>query len=101
MVRRPFGMFGSSRETLREVRKWSGDPPRGLEVVGRPFKRSEVVGRPSKWSEVVGRPYERSGSGRETLQEVWKLSVDPTGRPEVVKRPSRRSGSGVETLREV
>ena len=52
MVWRPFGRSGSGLDTFREVRKWSGDPPGGL----------EVVWRPSEWS----------GSGLETLREVWK-----------------------------
>ena len=54
---RPFLCSGSGRETLPQVRKGSGDLPKG----------PEVVGRPSRSSEVVVRPYRRSGSGRETL----------------------------------
>ena len=45
--RRPSWRSGSSWETLLMVRKWLEDPPGGLEVVGR--------------------PYRRSGTGRETL----------------------------------
>ena len=42
-----------------------------------------------------------SGSGRETLPEVWKWSGDHPGSVEMVGRPSRRSRSGRETLPEV
>ena len=89
------------------VRKWSasrrtGDPLGGLEVVGRPSRRS--------------------GSGQETLPEVRKWSGDPPGGSKVVGRPFRgpelvgrhsrevrkwsgdtheRSGSGRVTLPEV
>ena len=52
MVGRPSERFCSHLETLREVRKWLGDPPQGPEVVG--------------WLSL------RSGRGRETLPEVWK-----------------------------
>ena len=33
LVGRPYRRYGSGRETLPEVWKWSGDPPGGLEVV--------------------------------------------------------------------
>ena len=42
-----------------------------------------------------------SGTGQETLPEVWKWSGDPPGGPEVVERPSRRYASGWEALLEV
>ena len=48
------GRSGSGRETLPEVRKWSGHPSGGLEVVERPPGRSVSV--------------------RETLREVRKWS---------------------------
>ena len=40
MVKRPSLRPGTVRETLPEVRKWSGDPLGGLELVGRPSRRS-------------------------------------------------------------
>ena len=88
MVGRPSRISKSGRETLPEIRKWSGDPLKGLELVGRPFRRSEVVGRLSR----------RSETGRETLLEVrnW-LGVSPGG-PELVETPSRRSITGRENL---
>ena len=60
-------MSGSGWETLPEVRKWSGDPLAGPEVVRGPLEGPELVGRLSR----------RSGSGRETLPEVWNWSRDP------------------------
>ena len=81
MVGRLYRWFGSGRETLPEVKnrsvdlpggpKWSGDPPRVVEV-GR-------------------RPSQRSGSGWETLPKIRKWSGDPPGGAEV----------GRETLPEV
>ena len=58
------GSFGDGTETLPEVRKWSGDPPGGPELVGRPA-----------WT---------SGTGRETLQQVRNWLGDHPGGPEVV-----------------
>ena len=49
-------MFGSNQETHPEVRKWSGDPSGGSEVV----RKSSTL----------------FGSGRETLPEVQKWSGD-------------------------
>ena len=40
-----------------------------------------------------------SGCGRETLPDVWELSVVPPGCPGVVERVSRMSGSGREACR--
>ena len=54
MVGEPTWRSGSGRGPLLEVRKWSEDSPRGLEVVWRPTRRS--------------------GSGRGTLPEVRKWS---------------------------
>ena len=65
-------MSGTDRETNPEVRNWSGDPPGGLELVGRPSWRSR-----SGWETLW-----RSGTGRETLPEVRKSSVT---HPEVLK----------------
>ena len=93
-----------------EFRKWSGNPPGGPDVVGRPFWRSgsgwETLPEFQNWSgdtavglELFGRPFWRFGSGRETLPEVWnwtgdplkcrKWSRDPPGVLELVGRHSR------------
>ena len=61
MVEGPSQRSGIGRETLAAVRKWSGDPLEGPEVVGGLSRRS--------------------GSGRGTFQEVWKWSGDPYGGP--------------------
>ena len=57
---------------------------------------------------VVETPFRMSGSGRDTLPDVWEWSGDPPGYlgvvgrpagcPGVVERLSRMSGSGLETL---
>ena len=47
---------------------------------------------------MVERPFRRSGSGRETFQEVRKWSGDTPEGLEMVRRPFRRSGTGWETL---
>ena len=69
-------MSGSSREALRNVREWSvalqnvrewsGDPPGYLGVVGRP-------------SRMFGRPSRMSGSCREAIPDVRKMSGGPPG----------------------
>ena len=84
-------MLGSGWETLLEVRKWSvtlpevwnwsGDPPGGPKVVGRPSRRSgtdwQTLPKIQKWSggspegsEVFGRPSRKSGSIWEALPEI-------------------------------
>ena len=60
---------------------------------------------------MVGRPSRRSGSGRQTLSEVWKWSVDtrggpkwsgdPPGGPEVVRILPQRYGTGREIFTKV
>ena len=82
MVGRPSCRSGSGRETLPEVLKWSGDPPGGLEVVGRPFWRSGNVRKTHSVIEVVERSSRRCGAGWETLPEVRKWSETL---PEVLK----------------
>ena len=72
--RRPSRWCGTGRDTLPEIRKWSGDSPGGLEVVGDPPECPEVVGRNSR----------RSGSCRKIRPEVRKWSGDPPRGPEVV-----------------
>ena len=61
-------MSGSGRETLSPVWKWSGDPPAGPEVVGRPSQKS--------------------GCDRDTISKVRQSSGDPPLGPEGVKNPS-------------
>ena len=78
-------MSGSSRETLLDVRQWSGIPHG---CPGGPLGCLGALGRPSWMS---GRPSRMSGSSRETFQDVR----------EWVKRPSRMSGSGQEALSNV
>ena len=63
----------NGRETVPDVREWSGGPCECMLVVGRPSRKS--------------------GSGRETLSDVRDCLGDPTGCPGVVGRPSRMSGS--------
>ena len=77
------------RGTMGEVRHGLGDPPKGKDLV-RGHSR-------------------RSGTGWETLREVWGWSEVPPGRPRRVGGPagrsgtcrliSRRSGKGWGTLR--
>ena len=62
LVGRPSQRSGSSRETLPEVWKWSGDPPGGPEVVRDHPEGEKLVGRPTQWY----------GSGRKTLPAVRK-----------------------------
>ena len=57
MVGGPSRRSKSGLETIPKVRKWSGDPPGGMELIGVPFRRS--------------------GSGRGILLEVWNWSLDP------------------------
>ena len=61
MVERQSWKSGSGRETLPDIRKWSGDPP------GDP--------------DLAGRPTQRSGCGRETLSEVRNCAGDPPEGP--------------------
>ena len=99
---------GNGRETSPEVRKWSGDPPEGLEVVGGPSQRSgsgwgtlpkvrKWLGDPPGGSEVVAEPTLRPGSGWGTHPEVRNCS----GALLKIRGPSRRSRSGRGTLLEV
>ena len=90
VVGRPSRRFGSNRETIPEVRKWSGDHPGGPEVVGDPPEGSEVVRRPSRRLEVVG-----------DSPEGLELVESPFRGVELVGRPTRRSGTGRETLPEI
>ena len=92
---------GIDRETHPEVQNWSGDPPGGQKLVGRPSRRF--------------------GPGWDTLPEVWKWSGNPPRGLDAVRdspgglelvgtprwgsgsgpRPSRRSGTAQDTLPEV
>ena len=93
--------FGSDRETLPKVWKWSGDSFCGQVVVERPSRRSgsgrESLPEVQKCRETL--PEVRKC--RENLPEVRKWSGDPFCGQLVVERPSRRSGSGRETLSKV
>ena len=60
-----------------------------------------MVEGPPNGPEVVVKPSLLSGSGLETLPEVWKWSRDLPEVPEVVGRTSRRSGSGRKIFPEV
>ena len=91
MIGSPSRRSGSGRETPLVVRKWSGVPPGGPEVVERPARLSGS-GReafPEKWKQLRGPP------------EIRKWSGGPTRGPQMVENPSRRTGSGRETLPEV
>ena len=54
------------REALPEGREWSGVPPGGSRVVGKPYWR---VGRNSRR---VGRGWESLPEGREPLPNGWE-----------------------------
>ena len=84
----PSRRSSSVRETLKEVRDWSGGPSGGPGLVKRPSWRSE-------W------PIRTSGNGREALWEVRVWFGGLPGGPGVVGRPSRRSGSSRDALPEV
>ena len=60
------------------VREWSGGPPGGLRVVGRPSRRS-------------GRGLEALPKVQKALPDIREWSLDPHGGPGVVGRPSRWS----------
>ena len=72
------GVVGSGRDTLPEIREWSGGPPVGPGVVERLFRRL--------------------GIGWETLPYVREWSGGPPVGPGVVGRTSRRSRSSREFL---
>ena len=75
----PYQIFGSDRESLPDVWKWSEDPRGCPGVVWRPSRMLEWSGCPPGCSGVVGRPSQMSGSGRETLPDVpewWEALLD-------------------------
>ena len=86
MVGRSFHSSRSGWEALLAVREWSGGPPKGPEVAGRPSQRS--------------------GSCREPPREVWEWSGSfpqlrewlggPPRGPGVVGWPFRMSRIGAE-----
>ena len=51
MIKGPSRMSGSGRGPYTKVRKWSGDPYKGPNVVEDHPGGPEVVGRPSRRSE--------------------------------------------------
>ena len=98
MADRSFHCRWSGWETIPEVRNWSGDPPGG----------PEVVGRPSVGPELVGRSLHSNVSSRKALPEVWiwsggppgvqNWSGDPPGGPGVVGTSFHSLWSGWQTL---
>ena len=90
MVRRPYQSSGTCREIPPEVRNWSGDPPGGPEVVGRPFGGPKVVRRSVH-------SYE---SCTKALSEVREWSGFPPRGLGVVEGFSRRSGTARKTIPE-
>ena len=95
-------MSKSGRNSLLDVREWTGGP---LECPG-------VVGRPSQMSgndrdalpgclAVVRRPSRMSESGWVDFPDFQEWSEDPPGCPGVFVRPSRLSGSGRDALPDV
>ena len=94
-------MSGSGRETLPDLREWSGGPPRFAGVVGRP-SRTSGSGRDAArifWS--CRKTTRISGRGREAHPDVWEWPGDPPKCPGVIGRPSRMSGSGREALLDI
>ena len=103
----PYRIFGSDREALQDVRKWSEDPCGCPGVVWRPFRMLEWLGCPPGSPGVLGRPSQMSGSGREILPDVpewWEALLDVrqlSRGPRMSGRPSRLSGSHRETIPDV
>ena len=88
-------MSRSGQETLPDVRKWSGGPPRCPLVVGR-SSRMFGSGRHTlpdvrEWSDGPPGCPRVARSGREALSNVWEW-------PEVVGRLYRMFGSGREAI---
>ena len=115
---RPCQRSGSGLEALSKVREWSVSPPKGLKVVGRPYRRAGSVWEALPGTVLDDRSSLRAGSGRENLPKIWEAL--PKGRsgqealpkglewsgstpegPIVFKRPFQRLGSGREALLEV
>ena len=70
-------MSGNGREALPEVREWSGGLPKGLEVVGRPSRRSGSGREALQEVQQVERHTRTSESGQEALPEVREWSGGP------------------------
>ena len=81
-------MYGSGRETLSNVREWSGVNP------GCPG----VVGKPSQMSGSGRKVCQMSGRGRKAISNVREWSGDHAECLGMVGRPSRMSGSGQEAF---
>ena len=75
-----FWRVGRGQEAFLDGREWSGDPPRGLAVVQRPFQRA--------------------GRGHEALLEGQEGSEGPPGGLRGVGRPCWRAGRGWDSLPE-
>ena len=88
VVRSPFWMSRSVRESLLDIWACSEGPPRCLGLLGRLTLMSR-------------RPTRMSGSSREALTYVREWSRCILVCQGVVRRPSRMSGSGQEALPDV
>ena len=94
-----YQIFGSDRESLPDVWKWSEDPRGCPEVVWRPSRMLEWSGRPPGCPGVVGRPSWMSlSSGRPcwmsgSCREASGCPGVPPCCPGVIERSSRMSGS--------
>ena len=101
MVGRPSRRSGNGRETLLEVRKWSGGP----KLVGTPSRRfgsgRETLPEFRKWSRSGWGTLPKVRKRSKTLPKVRKRLGDPPGVPKVVGGHSRISGSGRDTVPEV
>ena len=107
-------MSGSGRNSLLDVREWTGGPLECPGVVGRPSQMSgndrdalpgclAVVGRPSRksgrQSQLSGngeRPFRMFESDRDAPLDVREWTGGPPGCQEVVRRPSWMTGRGRE-----
>ena len=72
---------GPARIGRWTLQNWSGDPPKGPEVVGGPPEVRKWSRDPPGGMEVVKGPSRRSGSGLAKLPEVRKWSGDLPGGP--------------------
>ena len=105
MVRNGSGdQRGGSGQVGRTTRSyWTGrrNLPVFLNGLGNLPKGPGRVSEPSRKSETGWGPSLRSGTGRETLREVWDGSGGPLEGLEWVGGPFRRSGTGWGTIPKV
>ena len=95
VVERPSRMSDTGRESLPDVREWSGGNPRCLGVVGRTSWMSE-----SSW-EALTASWEAFTDVQEWSGGYHRWSGGPSGCPGVVRRPSRKFRSGWAALLDV